>query len=483
MNHRDIFDGITNIRDDLIDEAERYRFSRPRHMIRWISVTAAVMAIIVVIVCISTPHTVPVTRVPPLTITAPDHLSAFSLVQASYPQMTAYPTISQNHDGWKSDIAAQTRPAEHDDGLERFVVDSVQQFLGSADNSNRLFSPLNAYMGLAMMAELTDGNSRHQILALLNTDSMDALRKQASDIWNSNYRLDGATSSVLAGSVWLNEGLTVSEETLRILADTYFASAFRGDMTSKEFTLAYREWLNEQTGYLLEEQVNNKQLDPNALMRLTTTLLFRSKWKHPFSCDKTQSGVFHAADGDITCDFMHGITNETVHEASKFIAVCEQLEFGEMWLLLPNEDVAVKELLYDTQAQALMTGDSALPQRAIVMEKYIPKWDIVSQMDLKSGLQSLGITHLFDADHANYAALPDNAHAYASSATHDIRITVDENGCSATSYTELPLSPTDKADETKREVFRLDRPFMVIVKGGGDLPLFVGLIRQPSSSL
>ena len=47
-------------------------------------------------------------------------------------------------------------------------------FLGGKEGENAAYSPVNVYMALAMLAELTDGASRQQILDLLGSDSLEA---------------------------------------------------------------------------------------------------------------------------------------------------------------------------------------------------------------------------------------------------------------------------------------------------------------------
>ena len=54
-------------------------------------------------------------------------------------------------------------------------------------------------------AEQTEGNSRAQLLALLDCPDVEMLRKRACALWNANYRDDGAVTSILAASLWLDE--------------------------------------------------------------------------------------------------------------------------------------------------------------------------------------------------------------------------------------------------------------------------------------
>ena len=120
-------------------------------------------------------------------------------------------------------------------------------------------------MALSMLAELTDGESRAQILTLLGSDSLEALRGQANALWNDHYSSDGATNSILASSLWLDEGVPFNQKTLDTLAETYYASSFQGNLGTEEMNQALQDWLNSQTGGLLQEQIGQLTLDPETL--------------------------------------------------------------------------------------------------------------------------------------------------------------------------------------------------------------------------
>ena len=65
----------------------------------------------------------------------------------------------------------------------------------------------------AVNMELHEG----EILSLLGVDSIDTLRTRANAIWNANYRDDGAVTSLLADSIWLDESVSYHKETLKRL--------------------------------------------------------------------------------------------------------------------------------------------------------------------------------------------------------------------------------------------------------------------------
>ena len=69
-------------------------------------------------------------------------------------------------------------------------------------------------MALAMLAELTDGTSRAQILDCLGAEDITALRQQATALWDANYCDDGHLTSILASSLWLNQDIPFVQETM-----------------------------------------------------------------------------------------------------------------------------------------------------------------------------------------------------------------------------------------------------------------------------
>lgn len=77
-----------------------------------------------------------------------------------------------------------------------------------------------------MLSEITDGNTRAQILAALKANDIESLRKNVSALWQSNYANDPSFTSLLANSLWLNSDVKYKEETLKRLAGDYFISSF-----------------------------------------------------------------------------------------------------------------------------------------------------------------------------------------------------------------------------------------------------------------
>ena len=427
--------------------------------------------------------------------------SAYALALASYPEMAPYPNEMEYfdektgefdsdgfdvvYDAWQADRKAQrNQPEGYADGLEPFFGSSIREFLSGFNGENKVYSPLNVYMALAMLAEVTDGESRQQILTLLGSESIETLRAQAASVWNANYSNDGAVTSILANSLWLNEAVDFNQTTMDSLAQNYYASSFRGQMGSEEFDQALRDWINEQTGGLLEAQADGLSMDPETIMALASTIYYRAKWHSEFSEDRTEKGLFHLLSSDgatVECDFMHKGGSNTYYWADQFGAVSLTLEgSGKMWFLLPDEGVSMDDLLADEQTMAFLNSNGNWENsKHLIVNMSVPKFDVVSDFDLGEGLRALGVTDVFDVEAADFSPMTEDvAEIVLSKAEHAARVTIDEEGVTAVAYTVMMMAgaaapPKDEMD------FVLDRPFLFAITSADGLSLFVGLVNQP----
>lgn len=424
-------------------------------------------------------------------------------VQAVYPEMAPYPDeslyvdaktgefddekFSQVYDvWWEQKRARREQPEGYADSLTPFFISSVRQFLSGdipqgAGEENRIYSPLNVYMALSMLAETTGGQSREQILSLLGAASLEDLRQQAGRIWNANYCRDGAVTSVLANSLWLNQEIPFEEKTLDALAEHYFASSYWGEMGSRELDNRLQGWLNEQTGGLLKDQAGGLHLGSETLVALASTIYFQAKWADEFSKSLTASGIFHGPQGDAACDFMHQKASRTYFWGERFGAVYKGLEnSGGMWLILPDEGVTPREVLSEDEVMGLFLGDEEWKnQKYLTVNLAMPKFDVVSNMKLEDGLTRLGVTDVFDGSRADFTPLiPSMDSVYLSQTSHAARVKVDEEGCLAAAYTVMAAAGAAMPPEEEMD-FILDRPFIFVITGESGLPLFAGVVNQP----
>lgn len=422
--------------------------------------------------------------------------TAQALATVEKPKTVPYP---QDSDYFKTDgsfddegyLAAYnawlaSRPAPMDEAqrqaLADFITKSVPVLLRSDADSNAVYSPLNVYLALAMLAETTDGDSQQQLLDLLGVDDLASLRTEAEALWRANYVDDGQSSSLLANSLWLNENISFNQSVLDSLAKNYFAESFQGTMGAEKTNKLLRDWINRQTNDLLKDQADGLSLDSSTVLALVSTLYFKAAWEDEFNADLTAPDTFTNASGKAeTCDFLHASSKTNLYRGSQFTAIQKPLQNnGGMWLIRPNEGVTTDALLGDAELTQFLLANGAWEDADYAQVNLsLPKFDVTGEADLRGGLQQLGVTDVFAPGTADFSPLCGTASdgLYVSKLQHDARVLIDEEGCTAAAFTIAAVKATCAEEDLEEIDFTLDRPFLFAITNADGLPLFTGIVN------
>ena len=458
MNRENLYDAVTEVSDEHLNRADaRHEQKKSAARRRWRrAAVAAVLVIAVLGGVVIHSFTGNGGVVGP---------KAYAVALAEYPEVSADPRKD-----W----------GDYADGVERFAVTTMQEFLSDAQGENKVYSPLNVYMALAMLAEITDGESRGQILNLLGETDMTTLRRHANSLWNANYYNGEKVTSILGSSVWLDEAVEYKDGPLKVLAEHYYASTYQGTMGSDAYNKVLQDWLNEQTGGLLAEQAAGQEFDAGTVLALATTIYYKCRWAATFSEADVEERTFHGAKGDVSVPFLYQVDGKNYYWGERFSAVQQRLDYsGGMWFILPDEGVSVDDLLADEETMAFVRSPKRWNNSKFVLVKEsIPKFDVVSKTDLKDGLKSLGVTDVFDEANADFSPVTDAEPVWVSAVDHAARVVIDEEGVEAAAYTVI-AAETDAMPPDEVVDFVVDRPFLFVLTGIDGLPLFVGIVNNP----
>ena len=380
-------------------------------------------------------------------------------------------------------MALRGEPVENGTGFRAFT-NAVTTGLLSGTEKNRVVSPANLYLALAMLAEITAGETQGQILDLLGAEDAETLRTLCRRVWENLY-LDGENSKTLpANSVWLRSGLDVRSEPLDVLAADYYASAYQVPMGTAEADEALHNWLNENTNHLLEDSVGSLKTTPETLLMLASTLYFKGAWLDEFNERATAPNDFTLPDGTaVNANFLHTTREQTAAVLDGYtIAALPFAEQGSMVFLLPDEGVSLDEALARGGLEdALLLQEMDLPVYDVQWS--VPKFDVGSTLELTDELRALGVTDAFDAGLADFTPLiVDEAELspYVSQVQHAARVLVDEEGCEAAAYTIIAVAEEWQMPDTLPTlVMNLNRPFLFLITGLDGLPLFAGVVQNP----
>ncbi len=484
MKKENIIDAMEHVDGEMLREAENFRHGKKSKSTKiWKKLVALAACICLVIGAII--------AVPKLNVGTggsddnPNSLfikpNSFLISSAVYPESLKYDENDENSvDAWYDAEFEKLRLARKYTGTgEEFFKKSATEFLKN-DGENAVYSPLNVYFALSILAETTDKNSRKQILSLLGADSIENIRQTAYDLWNIQYKDDETGKSIFANSLWLNDEVQFNKSTLETVADKYYASSYSGNMTDEKFNQARKNWINGQTDGILSDCVDVLKFSPDCIMSLVSTVNFKTKWTSEFSEDNTYEEIFHSSNGDAKCDFMHKTEFMTSYYwGDNFSAVpLGLMENGSMWFILPDENVSPETLLSDSQVYQMLSNRSTYENESYpIVNISIPKFDVTGDLEMTQTLKNLGVTDIFDFTKSDFSPLTDQVGEIAvSSAEHATRVTIDEEGVTAAAFTVFDYAgagrPTDEVD------FKLDRPFLFVIMGQTSIPLFVGIVNQ-----
>lgn len=376
--------------------------------------------------------------------------------------------------GWRS-----RHTIENLDTLDTFFSSCAEEFLSDTGNENCVMSPLSLYFALDVLAETTSGTSRQQILNLLGMNDIEDLREQASLIWENNYRNNGLSTNLLANALWIDDALAFRQEALTSVAENCHASVYRVQMGSDAANTAYGNWLKERTNGLLSEQVDRRVLSSGNHFVITSTLYFFSNWAETFEEENTTQGTFYGTKKAIPCDFMNQRICGDYYWGDNFTAVCQNLNDYHYFLyVLPNEDCSVDDLLSDPEylrfIEQYPNWDN---QTGAIVNLSVPKFDLSSNLDLTEGLQKMGITDVFQKKNADFSQITSSPMA-VTEFKQSVRLMIDETGCTAGAVTVIAAGGGGPREEVD---FVLDRPFLFMVTNADLLPLFMGVVKNPTS--
>ena len=521
MKAEDLYDAVTELRDEQIAEGEKRLPKKHPAYFRRLGALAAVLAVVLLAGALTWPKLTggrnlggePVaaetgaqspTGAEPTGDVAPTEEpteqgcfslpTKYSLARAAYPKMAPYPDEKAFWKGgsfdddafdaalraWTESRSALRSDVDYAQGLTSYLQTAVPVLLEGSGEENRVISPLNIYMALSMLAETTAGESRAELLKLLNAPDLATLRDRAEALWRANYCDDGRLTELLAASLWLRDETDYNAETLQTLAERYYSSVFSGEMGSEEYNAALREWMNEQTKALLADQIEKLGMDGDTVMALVTTIYFKAAWQDAFR--KTETRSFRAPAGEQSCGFLLESSVTDYYSGDGFTAAGKSLqEGGSMYFLLPEEGLSPEALLEREGVLDFLTdaaGRGQTEHKTAIVHLAVPKFDVSAQLELREKLEALGVQAIFDPGKADFTPLCQGSMA-VSEAQHGARLMIDEEGVTGAAYTILLTEGAPETGELEELELTLDRPFLFAVTNAEGLPLFVGIVNTP----
>jgi serpin B len=143
-----------------------------------------------------------------------------------------------------------------------------------------------------------------------------------------------------------------------------------------------------------------------------------------------------------------------------------------VWLTLPNEGV-------DPLSVTDFYRNAGKPKPGDVFLS-LPKFDIGTTTDLQNPLKELGITDVFSSN-ADFSAITSHTTLPLQDAEHSVRVSMDEDGVFGSAYTIISPPGSSSPSENLIATLIFDRPFTFTIVSSEGLPLFTGIVNNPTA--
>ena len=494
---RKIFDAISEIDDDLIEEARPKKAEAKR--LSPTKTLAALAAVLIVAFALSqlsnftrplpqnaSQSTKPI-QDPPGSPAA--NLENYApLLEVFYPEAYAYDDFDASRD------IREQNPLSEDflNAVSNFSFQTASSILaenGAGENVN--YSPLSLYYALAVATSGAGGETGDELLELLGMTDAATLNEESGNLYRRLFFDNEFGKLLIANSLWLDddmngEEIAYKDEFVQSAARNYYASSHNVDFADPTTAEAMAEWIAEKTEGTIAAEL---EIDPEQIFSIINTIYFCDQWIDGFDSDQTAPGIFHLADGGkVETDFMHSsYFSATFARGEGFTRSSLSLKNeNRMVFILPDEGVSVHDLLASPEKlEAAFTGGRDSWGEVIWQ---IPKFSYSTKLDLNETLQGLGVESAFTSE-ADFTGITEHQ-AFINDVSQETHIEINEEGVVASAYTHIAFPGTGMPEDRAEMI--LDRPFICgITKPvafatadgyeGVDTLLFVGICENPTS--
>jgi serpin B len=358
---------------------------------------------------------------------------------------------------------AQKQMCDSSNGFAWRLFQTIQEQKG---DSSTVLSPISVTYLLGMLNAGAAGTTRDEITAALGFgNDPEAVNEFCKKMIDEAPNVDPAATVKIANCINVNsdKGLSLLNQYVNDMKKYYNAQIDALDFT-KSSTLDYiNNWCSKNTNGMIPSILN--KINPDAAMYLLNAIYFNADWTEKFDVNDTRNSSFTKPDRSVvTLPLMH--RKAVAHCCESDLCSILRIPFGSggysMYVMLPAEGKTINDLLQDMTQQMLTDHLNAGNMTPHEIDILMPKFEIVSDIDLNEILKSMGIITAFtrNADFSNMS----NADLYVSKIKQKAKIEVNEDGAKASAVTIAELDVRDAGPhEYQKSDFHANHPFLYLI--------------------
>ncbi len=341
--------------------------------------------------------------------------------------------------------------------------------LSEHPKQNVVFSPMSVVMALTLLAQATDGNTRDEIIQLMD-DEHTSISDFIHDVQALANVLTDAKRCISANAAFVKD---TARENLNPEYEKSIRDSLNAELIiSDQMVDAVNKWVYKNTKGMIPEIMDGSMNDVIAV--LINAACFHANWAENYEDDEIYEEEFFNADGSVpNVRTMHSNEDWYLEDDTVTGFIKEYKGKYSFVALLPKK--SGKEPLIEA-AKSVRVSELCRNKLKCIVNTAIPEFQYDFRQKLKEILASAGIRDVF-TDQADFSPFStEGLKVY--DIIHKARIEVNQQGTRAAAATAFMVN--DTGIPQFKEV-RLDRPFLYfITESESGLPVFSGVINRLS---
>ena len=337
---------------------------------------------------------------------------------------------------------------------------------------NIFISPLSISIALTMTYNGAVGETERAMAEVLEIDALDlpTINYSNKALRNSLENPDPKVEISIANSIWSRQGVVFNPEFLERNRAFFGAEIASLDFSSPQAAGIINKWVDTNTNGKIEKIVDG--ISSQMLLFLINAIYFKGNWQDEFDKSRTQTGVFHLANGsEKRVQMMRREGEYPYFRGENFEAT--SLPYGDgrmsMYIFLPDRNSNLNKFMRNLNEANWEDWLSQFQDRR--HELMLPRFKLEYEVSLNDTLEVLGMGVAFGGG-ADFSGMGPSL--FISEVRHKTFVEVNEEGTEAAAVTAVV------GVKSLPPAFRVDRPFFfVIYDADTETILFMGTVTEP----
>ncbi|XP_054161225.1 leukocyte elastase inhibitor-like [Oppia nitens] len=334
--------------------------------------------------------------------------------------------------------------------------------------TNLIISPISVLAIIAMLYHGSNGKTREELGKTLNIgldDDIQLRKWWKSKLMSINNNTDNK-QVLMANGVFISDTFKLGDNYQNIVKNFYDSLVKVVNFGQQESIDSINSYIADKTGGQIDQLITS--VTPNTVMLLVNALHFKGKWATPFAPQDTKPEPFNNYGRNkvmvptmkIEKQKYNFIDDEKL--GFKMLGMAYEGNRLDFYIILPKtiDSHSIKRLLSSLTIDTINKKIQSATEQDI--DLWLPKFTIESDIELKTSLKSLGLTHTFTSK-ADFSKINGNKGLYVSDFIHKCVIQVNEEGTEASAASAVDVVMFSSLPPETIEI-KVDRPFIYFIR-------------------